>query len=72
MAPRNDLGDKLGFHYGAIYCPFKDSGSKSYIPGMFLGTRVLKWAVYGPFGFCTAAPKFNPRPFGHAIFSISL
>ena len=36
---------------GSIYCPLKDSGSKDVtIPSVVFGTRVLKWAVHGPFG----------------------
>ena len=28
------------------------------IPGIVFGTRVLKWAVYGPFGMCYMAHCF--------------
>ena len=38
------------FPKGSISCPLKDSGSKDYTRFGF-GTRVLKWAVYGPVGF---------------------
>ena len=32
-------------------------------PGIVFGTRVLQWAVYGPFGIC-ASTLFTWRPMG--------
>ena len=43
------LGRHCSIPKGSIDCPFKDSVPKT-IPGVVFATRVLKWAVYGPFG----------------------
>ena len=55
---------------GCIYCPLKDSVPKA-IPGMVFGTRVLKWAVYGPFAGYGIWPNFygSCGPWGTSCLS---
>ena len=66
---RSQTATSISRHFspkGSIYCPFRQT-----IHGMMFRTRILEWAVYGPFASASAAllksPSLTPAQHSRCI-----